>query len=316
MKVRNVCILGGSGFVGHYLAEALTKRGIEIRVLTRQPARARDLLVLPSTEVEQADVHDSAQLIHQFTGMDAVINLVGVLHDGRDNDSFYSAHVDLADKVVDACAQAGVRRLLHMSALKADPQGPSAYLRSKGKGEETVREGALKQGIAATIFRPSIIFGPGDRFLNRFAQLVKLSPVIPLGCPNARFQPVFVEDVARAFAECLDDRDSLGRTYDLCGPHTYTLKQLVSLVAKLTGRTRAIIGLGPRLSMMQARVLEMLPGKLMTRDNLLSLQVDNVCACAFPFDFVPTALEAIAPGYLAGTSSRGRYAYFRYTAGR
>jgi NADH dehydrogenase len=248
--------------------------------------------------------------------MDAVINLVGVLHDGADNDSFYSNHVDLADKVVDACAQAGVRRLLHMSALKADPQGPSAYLRSKGKGEETVREGALKQGIAATIFRPSVIFGPGDRFLNRFDQLIKFSPVIPLGCPNARFQPVFVEDVARAFADCLDSRDSFGQSYDLCGPQMYTLKQLIRLVDTLSGRAPIIIGLGPRLSLIQARVLEMLPGKLMTRDNLLSMQVDNVCAGAFPFDFMPTALEAIAPLYLAGMSSRGRYAYFRYTAGR
>jgi uncharacterized protein YbjT (DUF2867 family) len=316
MSVQNVCLLGGSGFVGHYLAEALTKRGIQLRVLTRRPDRARDLLVLPSTEVEQADVHDPTQLVHHFRGMDAVINLVAVLHDGPANDSFRAAHVELARKVVDGCAQAGVRRLLHMSALNADAHGPSAYLRSKGEAEAVVRDLAGTHSIAATIFRPSVIFGPGDRFLNRFAQLIKLSPLIPLACPNARFQPIFVEDVARAFAHCLDDRASFGQAYDLCGPKTYTLQELMRLVASVTGLVRAIVPLGPKLSLLQARILELMPGKLLTRDNLLSMQVDSVCVCPFPFGFLPTALEAIAPLYLGGKASRARYAYFRYTAGR
>jgi NADH dehydrogenase len=316
MKLENVCLLGGSGFVGGYIAEALTKRGVQVRALTRRRERARHLLVLPNAEVVETDVHDPAQLAHQFADMDAVINLDGVLHDGKGKESFRSAHVELAAKVVDACAQAGVHRLLHMSALKADVNGPSAYLQSKGEAQALVREAAAQHGIAATVFRPSVIFGPGDSFLNRFAQLIKLSPVIPLACPSARFQPIFVNDVARAFVDSLEDRASFGQAYDLCGPTVYELQELVRLTAACTGRWRAIVGLGPRLSYLQACVLELLPGKPLTRDNFRSLQVDSICECAFPFDFRPTSLEAIAPLYLGGRTSRGRYAYFRYKAGR
>src|SRR5687767_4215515 len=187
MIIGNVCVLGGSGFVGRHLCNQLVARGYGLTVPTRNRERAKGLITLPTADVFTADVHDSATLDSVLRGCDAVINLVGVLHDGRGRASFQEAHVELARKVVEACRQRGVRRLLHMSALNADPKGPSAYLRSKGEAERIVRE----SGLDFTIFRPSVIFGREDRFLNLFATLQSLMPVILLGSPNARFQPVY-----------------------------------------------------------------------------------------------------------------------------
>jgi uncharacterized protein YbjT (DUF2867 family) len=315
-SLETVCLLGGSGFVGRHIAHRLVGQGLQVRILTRRPERARDLLVLPTAELIECDVHDPAQLAHQFADVDAVINLVGVLHDGRGNESFAMAHVQLAEKVVQACAGSGVRRLLHMSALNADANGPSAYLRSKGEAQAKVQEGTARNGIACTIFRPSVIFGAGDSFLNRFAELLRLSPIIPLACPDARFQPVFVEDVARCFVDSLLNRDCYGRSLDICGPDIFTLRELVTLTATITQRKRVIVGLGPALSRLQASVLEFMPGKPLTRDNLLSMQVDSVCGCDFPLPFRPASLETVAPEYLAGDTPRRRYDYFRHGAGR
>ena len=253
-----------------------------------------------------------AALAGVIRGCDAVINLVGVLHDARGSRGFDAAHVELARKVAAACKANGVRRVLHMSALAAAPDAPSSYLRSKGTAERLV----LASGLDVTVFRPSVIFGPEDSFLNLFAGLARMLPVLALACPNARFQPVFVEDVAAAFVRALDDIGTLGRSYDLCGPKRYTLRELVTYVGRLTGHPRPVIGLNRTLSYCQAWAMELLPVKLMTRDNLRSMEIDSVCDCAFPFGIKPQSLEAVAPAWLAVRTPRARYQRFRDTAGR
>ena len=308
MIIDNVLVLGGSGFVGRHVCHQLVARGYRVTVPTRNRERAKeDLIPLPTADVVNADVHDPQTLAALTRNCDAVVNLVGVLPDGRGKSSFAEAHVELARKLVAACRAQGIRRLLHMSALNADPRGSSAYLRSKGEAEAIVRE----SGLDFTIFRPSVIFGREDRFLNLFAQLQHFFPVLFLAMPNARFQPVFVQDVATVYAESLKRLESFGRTYELAGPRVYTLRELVQYVGELTGHRRPIIGLGPRLSRLQAFSMELLPGKLMTRDNVDSMKVDSVSAEPLPFGVSATALEAVAPTWLAQRTPRGRYRQFR-----
>jgi NADH dehydrogenase len=313
MEITTVAILGGSGFVGRHICHVLAAEGYRVRVATRDRERAKEPLIpLPTVDVAAADVHDPARLAAFLRGADAAINLVGVLHDGGGHRSFRAAHVELARKVVTACREAGVPRLLHMSALAADRAGPSAYLRSKGEAEAIVRE----SGLAWTIFRPSVIFGRDDSFLNLFALALRVSPVMALACPNARFQPVYVEDVASAFCRSLAEPGSHGASYDLCGPRVYRLRELVEYVGTATGHRRPIIGLNDSLSYCQALALEFLPVKLMTRDNYYSMKVDNVCSCALPFGIQPTALEAVAPSWLGRRTPRSRYGEFRGQARR
>src|SRR6185437_16444308 len=218
MKINNVCIIGGSGFVGKHIANLLTTQEISLRIPTRHRERAKELLVLPTVDVVEANVHDDAALDRLLTGMDAVINLVGILHG-----DFRSAHVELPRKIVAACNRNGIARLLHMSALNAGVDRPSAYLRSEGEGERIV----MASGLMTTIFRPSVIFGPGDSSLNLFAKLARWLLVLPLASPDAKFQPVFVENVAHAFAASLTSPNTFGQSYDLCGPKCYSLRQLV-----------------------------------------------------------------------------------------
>jgi NADH dehydrogenase len=313
MRVGKVCIFGGSGFVGRHIANLLTSREVHLRIPTRHRERAKALLVLPTADVVQADVYDDSQIDRLIKGMDAVINLVGVLHG-----DFRAAHVELPRKIAAACERNGVSRLLHMSALHAGLDRPSMYLRSKGEGEKAV----AASGLVSTVFRPSVIFGPGDASISLFARLAGILPVIPLGSPNARFQPVFVEDVARAFADSLDAPHTFGRGYALCGPRSYTLKQLVEYAAHITGHDPVIIGLNAPLSYLQALVLEWLPGRLMTRDNYYSMKVDNTCSPSDDnnlkavWDILPTALEEAAPLYLAQRTPRNRYQRLRNRAGR
>lgn len=312
MDVTTVCILGGSGFVGRHMCHLLAAQGYRLRVPTRSQARARDLQLLPTVDVVEADIHDRGTLARLMHDAQAVINLVGVLHGGRGRQSFREAHVELARKIVEACRENGIRRYLHMSALNADPKGPSGYLRSKGEAEAIVRQANLD----VSVFRPSVIFGPGDRFLNLFARLQRWLPIIVLGSPDARFQPVFVEDVAAAFATSLEDVKSFGQSYDLCGPKVYTLRELLEYVGRIVGHGQPVVGLGDRLSYWQAYAMEWMPIKLLTRDNYHSMQVDSICRCDFPFGIRPTALEAVAPGWLGQRTPRSRYYRYRNRAGR
>ncbi|HSS46643.1 MAG TPA: complex I NDUFA9 subunit family protein [Burkholderiales bacterium] len=315
MKLDKVCVVGGSGFVGRHIVHLLAAQEKKVRVTTRNRERSKELIVLPTVDVVQADVHDDAQLEQMLEGMDAVINLVGILHEERSGD-FQRVHVELPQRIARTCERLGIPRLVHMSALNADVNGPSVYLRSKGEAEAALKNRA--KAPAVTIFRPSVIFGREDKFLNLFAKLLRFFPVLFLACPNARFQPIFVEDVARAFVDSLARLETFGQSYDLCGPKAYTLRELVKYMAVLTGRHRLIVGLSDRLSYLQAWSMEFLPVKLMTRDNYYSMRIDSVCDCAFPeiFGFQPAALEAAVPLYFAGGTPRGRYRWFRYKAGR
>ncbi len=313
MNIKKVCVLGGSGYVGTHLVNKLGMAGCSVKVLTRTREHAKTVMVLPDVEVVEANIFDPVELSRHFAGMDAVINLVGILNENRPG-GFQEVHVELPRKIVQACAATGVKRLLHMSALQADPNGPSAYLRSKGLGQAAVLEPL--DGLAVTVFRPSVIFGREDSFLNMFAALLKITPVLPLACPDAKFQPVFVEDVAQAFVASLRNPATFGQSYDLCGPRVYTLLELVELVGSMTGRKARIVGLSPRLSYLQAWMMEWKPGrKLMTRDNYYSMQVDSTCKCEFPriFDVRPSSVEAVAPLYLNEASP---YHGHRAAAGR
>ncbi|MEP6996397.1 MAG: complex I NDUFA9 subunit family protein [Betaproteobacteria bacterium] len=312
MNGAPIVVVGGSGFVGRHLVSRLVAAGKRVVVPTRSRERARHLILLPTVDVVEADVHDPAALAALVRGAAAAINLVGILNESRPGD-FVRIHVELPRKLIAACHDGAVPRLLHMSALNADPQGPSNYLRSKGEAESLV----AASGLQWTIFQPSIIVGREDSFLNLFAKLQRMLPVIALACAGARFQPVGVADVASAYVRALAEDETHGRRYPLCGPKVYTLRQLVAYVGELTGYRRPIVALGPGLSKLQARVLEMLPGKLMSRDNLASMQRDNVCDCAFPrlLGGPPAALEAIAPAYIAAAAPGSRYDRLRSQRG-
>ena len=327
MKHENILVVGGSGFVGRHLVAALAARGARVTVPTRSRERAKHLILLPTVDVVEVERLDAHSLADLAAGRDAVVNLAGVLNSPRARPgeegpnhygpAFAQTHVELAQAVVAACRQAGVKRLLHMSALGADSKRPSEYLRSKGIGEQAV---LAADDLEASVFRPSVIFGPEDRFLNLFARLATFFWVLAVGSPDARFQPVFVGDVVRAFLAALDDRahldGTIGKRYDLCGPKEYTLRELVELVCAITGRRRLVIGLPDALSYLQAWVLEILPMQLMTRDNYRSMQVPSVCDCAFPFGIHPVLLEAVAPSWLTHTGPRERYPRLRWKAKR
>lgn len=313
MSQETVCVIGGSGFVGRHLASQLAAQGKRVRVATRRRERAKHLLVLPTVEVDELDVHDETALADWIAGADAVVNLAGILH-GTPRD-FERTHVELPAKIVAACLARGVGRLAHMSALGADPDARSVYQQTKGRGEQQVREAGGQ--LAVTVFRPSVIFGPGDSFLNLFAGLLKLAPVVPLAGASARFQPVFVGDVARAFAQALDDPRTHGQAYNLCGPRVYSLEQLVRLAARQVGAAPVIIPLNETLSYLFATGMELKPGrKLMTRDNHYAMLTDNVCPEGFPEVFgAPTELEAVI-GYLTEQGPRSGFDLFRCHARR
>jgi NADH dehydrogenase len=301
MITKTICILGGTGFVGRRIASYLTDAGQTVLITTRSYYRQRDLTVLPTVTLVEGDVHEPGFLRRVFSGVDVVINLVGILNErGRSGRGFARVHAELPAKVAEVCQHAGVKRLLHMSALNAAAHAPSHYLRSKAAGEDAVLR-AAGADLHATIFRPSVIFGPRDSFTNRFAQLLKLSPgVFPLACPNARFQPVYIEDVARAFVDSIDNHKTFGQRYSLCGPTMYTLRELVAYIAERLGKRVHIIGLNDTLSFLQAAALDLFPGKPFSLDNYRSLQVDSVCTEGFPkvFGLAPTPLESVAPSWL------------------
>ncbi len=311
--MSRVCILGGTGFVGHQLVARLSQAGVQCRVLSRHPQRYAELRVNPGIELIQAPGLDRGLLIEQFRGCQAVINLIGILNETK-RSSFRQVHVELVDTIVDAAIKAGVSRLLHMSALHADAaHGSSEYLRSKGEGENRAHTHG-SSALKVTSFRPSVIFGVGDSFFNRFAGLLRLTPLaFPLACPQSRFAPVWVGDVAEAFTRSLFNEQTVGQHFDLCGPQTYSLGELVDYTARTLGMKRLILPLGDGLSRLQARMLGLLPGRPFTLDNYLSLQTDSVCdGNGFnKLDIHPQAVESVVPGYLASSSHRGRLDRYR-----
>ena len=300
----NVLILGGTGFVGRSLCDKLVERsgggGAQIVVPSRQPAGAKHLQMLPTLRLAQADVHDAAQLTALLHGCDAVVNLVAILH--GDEAAFQRAHVELPRTLANACAATGVRRVVHVSALGVGPSAPSRYLRSKTAGEAVL---TAAKHLDLTVLRPSVIFGAHDRFLNLFAQLQAVAPVMPLAGAGARFQPVWVQDVAAAIVACLDDAATIGKVYECAGPEVFTLKQLVEAAGRWSGHARPVFGLSDALGRLQARAMELLPGApLMSRDNLDSMRVPNVATGQWPglqaLGIAPATLASVVPDYLSG----------------
>lgn len=310
MSFRKIGILGGSGFVGRCLAKQLCDAGHELKVLSRRRATKRHAFSqLPDLELVEADIHDQAQLTAHLSGCDTVVNLVGILNErGTGGTGFHHAHVELTGKVIRACRENRIERLLHMSAINADATGgTSHYLRSKGLAEDNAH---AAEGLRVTSYRPSVIFGSDDSFFNRFAALLRLMPgVFPLACAGARFAPVFVEDVARAMVETLQDPAHFGKRYDLCGPRNYTLQELVEYTASCTGRNRVIIPLPDFAARMQGLAFD-LAGFVFpvlgieqpfSADNYRSMQVDAVCRCndLETLGIVPATVESIVPAYLS-----------------
>ncbi len=313
-------MLGGTGFVGHSLASALVRRGYRVRIPTRNRERHRSLLVLPGVELVNADIHDSATLSRLVAGCSTVINLVGILHERpRNGSGFQKAHVTLVEKTLEACLEQGVERFLQMSALKANAEhGPSHYLRSKGAGERVVRNLA-GEGIRFTIFQPSAIFGPADSFTNMFAGLVRLFPVLPLVKPNARLAPVFVGDVANAFCAALEDPSTAGKTYQLCGPDIFSLREIVAEIAKTLGKRRLIIGLPDALASVQAWLMDyVVPGRILSVDSFKSLAVASVCTenGLEALGVRATAMRDLLPAYLGNDTDQRTLSGYRQSASR
>ncbi|WP_291917349.1 complex I NDUFA9 subunit family protein [Limnohabitans sp.] len=319
MSTPRVLVLGGSGFVGRHVCEQLTRLGWHITVPTRRAVNAASVQSLPGLTVIEASVHKEADLARLMLGHDAVVNLVAVLHGNEER--FESVHVDLPGKIASVMKKAGVQRLVHVSALGADPQGPSMYQRSKARGE-TVLHNA---GLQLTILRPSVIFGAEDKFLNLFADLQAVAPFMPLAGSGTRFAPVWVADVALAVALCLQKPDTIGQTYELCGPDVLTLGELVKLAGQWAGvnngRGRPVIGLPMWVGWLQAAAMELAPGEpLMSRDNLASMKVDNVATGQLPglqaLGITAASAAGVAPTYLGHRGPRSKLNRWRAGAGR
>ena len=315
MTMQRVVVLGGSGFVGRALCRRLAAQHPDLAVVvpTRRANHAAALRPLPTVQAPQADVHDPATLARLLEGADAVVNLVAILH-GRERD-YEQAHVDLPRRLLAACQARGVRRLVHVSALGVSPQAPSMYLRSKAQGEAVLQAG----GLDLTLLRPSVIFGAEDRFLNLFADLQALAPVMPLGGSTAQLQPVWVEDVAEALVRCL--AGPVPAIVECAGPQVFTLSELVRLAGRWSGHERPQIPLPDALTRLQALLLELAPGPtMMSRDNVESLRVPNVASGKLPglqaLGITPTPVESVMPDVLARRGPRSHLDRLRSTAGR
>ena len=319
MSAPRILVLGGSGFVGRQVCEQLARLGWHITVPTRRAVNAAKVQSLPGLTVLEASVHSEADLARLMPGHDAVVNLVAVLHGSETR--FEQVHVELPAKVVHAMQHAGVQRLVQVSALGADLQGPSKYQRSKARGEAVLQG----EGLQLTVLRPSVIFGAEDKFLNLFADLQGIAPFMPLAGSGTRFQPVWVGDVARAVVTCLQKPETIGQTYELCGPDVLSLGQLVKLAGQWAGvnqgRGRPVIGLPMWVGWLQAAAMELAPGEpLMSRDNLASMKVDNVATGLLPglaaLGITAASVAGVAPTYLGHRGPRSKLNRWRSGAGR
>jgi uncharacterized protein YbjT (DUF2867 family) len=318
MRTLDICILGGTGFVGTRLAARLSRDGHRVTVLSRDRERHKELRVLPGVDVENCDVYNAAALSEHFRGHTVVVNLVGILNErGFGGAGFRRAHTELTRRALQAAKSAGVTRFLQMSALRADPAAPSYYLSSKGEAERLIQTecGALDW----TIFKPSVMFGPGDSFLNRFAALLAAMPLVfPLARPDARFQPVYVDDVIEAIVRCLHGGACSHQSYELGGPHTYSLRQIVAFVATVTHRRRLIVGLPDFLARLQGLVMNFVPGRPFSSDNYRSLTIDSIYTHDgfAQLGIQPDAMEGVARQYLGAFEDNSRLSRDRMLAGR
>jgi len=322
MIIKRIGILGGSGFVGTTLTNHLSAKGHELKVLTRnREANRHNMILLPKLDLVQTNIHNQEALSAELSDCDAVINLVGILNErGRRSSGFHNAHVELTNKLIKACQENNIQRLLHMSALNADAiNGTSHYLRTKGEAENNVH---AVEGLHVTSFRPSVIFGKDDSFFNRLSALIKLSPVaFPLACARARFAPVYVEDVAKAMIRTFNDPAHYGKRYDLCGPDIYTLQELVEFTAACIDKKKIVLPLPDLVARMQGLAFD-LSGFLFhalgieqpfSTDNYLSTKMDSVCECndMATLGITPTSMKATVPTYLTNQTQRGKYDAYR-----
>ena len=317
--MKKILILGGTGFVGSHLCEKLAELPCRVTIATRRRDNARHLQLLPMVDIAEIRKYDSASLAPLLAEHDAVVNLIAILHGNQA--SFEKAHVELPLELARACEAVGQRRIVHVSSLGASPEAPSMYMRSKARGEAVL----LGSGLDVTVIRPSVIFGSGDKFLNTFATLQRMFPVIPLARGSARFQPVWVEDVASAVTRCLEDKSTIGQIYEACGPEVFSLRQMMEMAGRFSGVNggagRPVIGLPDALASMQAWFMELAPGEpLMSRDNLASMKADNIASGKLPgleaLGIQPAALGAIVPYYLGAQGLRSGLMAKRKTAGR
>jgi uncharacterized protein YbjT (DUF2867 family) len=317
VRPSSIVVLGGTGFLGTRLVARLIKDGHLVTVLSRDREQHKHLLVLPGLTLENCDVYQEPQLSERFRGKDVVINLIGILNErGFGGAGFRRAHTELTQHVLQAARSAGIARLLQVSALNAAPNAPSYYLRSKGEAEKLIRE---QGAVDWTIFQPSVMFGPGDSFLNRFAGLLAAIPwAFPLARPNARLQPVSVDDVVDALLHCLHGGASSHQTYELGGPRVYSLREIVALVAKLTRRRRWIIGLPGVIGRTQAFFMNFVPGRPFSGDNYRSLSVDSVCKedGFAKLGIKPKSMAASARLFLGAQEDNARLSQNRAAAGR
>lgn len=308
MRHVKIAVIGGAGFVGRHLANALVESLREVIVVTRVSEHAKSVGTLPSVQVVEADARDIDALTAAIRGADAVVNLVGVLYESS-RARFDDEHIGVTVAAIEACRRNGIRRFIQMSALNADTNSESKYLRSKGEAEAKV----AASGLDWTIFRPSLIVGPEDKSLNAFAAIVRWMPVVFVPAASAKFQPIYVGDVANAFATALDEPSTYSQRYPLCGPRVFTLRELFAYAARLTGRRPLIIETPGPLAALQAGALELIPGKPMTRDNLKSMRVDSVSdgTPTFLLGGPPRPIEDIVPLYLGPPGEHARYFMYR-----
>ena len=313
--MKKILILGGTGFVGRHLCEKLAAGPYRATVVTRRRSNASHLQMLPLVDVVEVAAHDATALMPLLAEHDAVVNLIAILHGNEA--AFEKAHVQLPLELAKACDAAGQRRIVHISSLGADVNAPAMYQRSKARGEAVLSAA----GLDVSVLRPSVIFGAEDKFLNTFASLQKLLPFIPLAGSTARFQPVWVEDVASAIVKCIEDKSTIGQTFEACGPEVFTLKQLVQLAGQYSGHDKPVIGLPDALARIQARLMELVPGDpIMSRDNLDAMKVDNISGGKLPgleaLGIKPSAISAVVPFYLGNLGLRSGLMAKRKTAGR
>ena len=310
-----ICIIGGSGFVGTYLVNALASQGHSIKVITRRLERHRHLRTLTNVKLTTIDFFGSKILERQIDTYDVVINLAGILNPSGPN-SFELVHEKVANRIAEATQAVGTPRLLHMSALNANENAPSHYLRSKGKAQQSVLE---TEELNVTTFSPSVIFGPQDSFFNRFASLLKLMPVyFPLTCANARFSPIYIGDVVDAFINSIDNSETFGKNYNLCGPQSYSLYELVQYTAQQINSKSLIIPLNQFFSKPLIMLMDLFPGAPISMDNYNSMKLESVCeeSIAQELGIKVRSIESIVPQYLSGKDSSGQMGDFRKQARR
>ena len=320
MKKLSIGLQGGTGFVGSVLANALVKRGHQIRVSTRKLNHGRHLWVLPNTSVSEIDLNKQEEIDSLFKGCDVLINLIGILNEKKDDGrGFTYAHTELTSRAIQTCRTNQINHFIQISAIGADLNAESNYQKTKGDAEKLILSKS-SPNLRTSIIRPSVIFGPNDKFINKFATLLKIfNGVMPLACPNSLLQPVFVNDLVEAIVAITEDSQYQDPIYEIGGPEVISLIEIVRYICQTLEIKARIIPLNNLLSSIQAGMLEFVPGKPFSRDNYRSLQNDSICS-GFPglkeLGIQPTAMNEVVPKYLSSNTYKDRFAHYRNTSGR